>query len=189
MILTGCVSDRVANPALPDSLPSAPALEVLDIDQEFRSIASASCGKAYEIGVTEQIVGSTTRSVLVPETYLYNDFFAAVISDEGGQEPIWTPEDFVACLDFVNYSMAEEVGAEYEILVSGDAENGLFRTEQIFDEFGTLVMDYVVKDGVFVEVTVSSPDSSTQVLVVYGTPTETDIVYFREAIDLWLVEE
>jgi hypothetical protein len=141
---------------------------------------------ARETGVTERADGTTFRSVLVPDIYAYKDFFAAIISDTGGQEPIWTIEDFASCVDFINYAMAEEIGSEYEILLSGDLDAGLIRSEQVVADFGSVFMDYVVKDGLFAEVLVTSPDSTTKIYIEYGAPSEQDIQYFREAIDLWV---
>jgi hypothetical protein len=109
-----------------------------------------------------------------------------VISDTGGQEPIWTVEDFISCLDSVNFLMAEEVGAEYEISLSGNQSDGLIRSEYAVDDLVVVTRDYLVRNGVFVEVVVTSPDSSAKILIDYGTPAEQDIVFFREAIDLWL---
>ncbi len=184
---SGCTASTTPSSNLPVSSPSAPAELESDLRNEFRQIADASCQKARDIGVTERGAdGTTTRLVLVPETFLYKDFFAAVISDTGGQEPIWTVEDFISCLDSVNFLMAEEVGAEYEISVSGNQADGLIRSEYVVDDLLVVTRDYLVRNGVFVEVVVTSPDSSTKILIDYGTPAEQDIVYFREAIDLWL---
>ena len=186
LVTTGCTVNTQPSSNLPSPVPSPSTEQVEDIGDEFRVIADASCQMARETGVTERADGTNTRSVLVPDIYAYNDFFAAVISDTCGQEPIWTIEDFASCVDFINYVMAEEVGSEYEILVSGDLEAGLIRSEYVVDDFGSVFMDYVVKDGVFVEVLVTSPDSKTKIYIEYGTPSEQDIQYFRDAIDLWL---
>jgi hypothetical protein len=124
--------------------------------------------------------------VLLPVSYLYNDFFAAVVNDEGGVEPIWTPEDFVACLDYVSFAMAEESGSEYEISLTGDLDAGLIRSEQPVADSDPYIMDYVIKDGLIVEVTTTFGESITKVSIEYGIPSETDIESFREAIDLWL---
>ncbi len=184
---SGCTASTTPSSNLPSSSPSALAELDSDLRNEFRLIADASCQKARDIGVTERGAdGTTTRLVLVPDTLLYKDFFAAVISDTGGKEPIWTVEDFISCLDSVNFLMAEEVGAEYEISVSGNQADGLIRSEYVVDDVVVVTRDYLVRDGVFVEVVVTSPDSSAKILIDYGTPADPDIVYFREAIDLWL---
>jgi hypothetical protein len=185
-VTTGCAVNTQTSLNPPSPTPSASADEVKDIGDEFRAIADASCQLARETGVTERADGTTSRSVLVPDIYAYNDFFAAVVSDAGGQEPIWTVEDFASCVDFINYVMAEESGSEYEILLSGDLDSGLIRSEYVVDDSSSVLMDYVVKDGVFVEVLVTSPDSSTKIFIEYGAPSDQDIQYFREAIDLWL---
>lgn len=186
LVTTGCTVSTQPSSNLPSPDPSPSTEQVKDLGDEFRVIADASCQMARETGVTERADGTTTRSVLVPDIYAYKDFFAAVISDTGGQEPIWTIEDFASCVDFINYVMAEEIGSEYEILVSGDLEAGLIRSEYVVEDFGSVSMDYVVKDGLFVEVLVTSPDSTTKIYIEYGAPSEQDIQYFREAIDLWV---
>jgi hypothetical protein len=43
-----------------------------------------------------------------------------------------------------------------------------------------------VPDGVFVEVMITSPESTSNVYIEYGTPSEQDIESFREAIDIWI---
>lgn len=186
LLLAGCISDSAPASLEPSPLPDSPASENTDLAQGFRLIADTSCQMSYDIGVTEIVLGTTNRSVMVPEAYIYNDFFAAVISDEGGLEPIWSPDNFVSCFDYVNFVSAEEVGAEYEILLSGDLDSGLITSEYKLEESGSIIMNYVVKDGVFVRVTVTSPSSTTEYIIKYGLPSETDIAYFQEAIDSWL---
>jgi hypothetical protein len=85
--------------------------------------------------------------------------------------------------------MAEESNSEYEIVVSGDLAGGNLRSEYQVDDYGTIVTDYVVEDGFFVEVRTMSPETKTVTLVEYGTPSEADIESFREAIDLFLSGE
>ena len=186
VVTTGCAAIDSPSSILPSALPSPSAEQAADLVDEFRMIADASCEMAREIGVTERADGTNLRSVLVPESYSYNDFFAAVISDSGGQEPIWTIEDFISCVDYINFIMAEEGGSEYEISLSGNIADGLIRSEYEVDDYGTVVMDYVVRDGVFVEVMITSPESTSNVYIEYGTPSEQDIESFREAIDIWI---
>jgi hypothetical protein len=122
-------------------------------------------------------------------SYLYNDFFAAVVNDEGGVEPIWSTEIFSACADHINFLMAEESNSEYEIQVSGDLAGGKLRAEYQGGDYGTIVTDYVVVDGFFVEVTTNSAEAKQATVLEYGTPSEADIESFREAIDLFLSNE
>jgi hypothetical protein len=119
-------------------------------------------------------------------SYLYNDFFAAVVNDDGGVEPIWSTESFAVCIDYINFMMTEESGSEYELLVSGDIASGSLKSEYFVEDYGTIVTNYEVKEGVFQEVRTKSPDSESVTLVEYGTPSEQDIERFREAIDLFL---
>jgi hypothetical protein len=193
-ILAGCASGPTASegslsPISPSPSSSAGEQGSSELNVEFRKIAKVSCDKAYEEGVTERSDVSADRLVLLPVSYLYNDFFAAVVNDEGGVEPIWSTEIFSVCIDYINFLMAEESNSEYEITVSGDLAGGTLRTEYQVDDFGTIVSDYVIEDGLFVEVRTKSPETESVTLVEYGTPSEADIEAFREAIDLFLSGE
>jgi|688.fasta_scaffold187024_1 hypothetical protein len=188
MFFTACATVSAQNsstaPSKPESSDSAP--DTADLYVEFRKIAETSCERAYAEGVTERVVGSPDRLVLLPVSYLYNDFFAAVVNDDGGVEPIWSTESFAVCIDYINFMMTEESGSEYELLVSGDIASGSLKSEYFVEDYGTIVTNYEVKEGVFQEVRTKSPDSESVTLVEYGTPSEQDIERFREAIDLFL---
>jgi hypothetical protein len=186
LVITGCNSGTVPDSTLPSAQPDALVEAVGDLVDEFRMIADASCEMAREIGVTERAEGTTLRLVFVPEAYSYNDFFAAVVSDSGGQEPIWTTEDFMSCVDSINFILAEEGGSEYEISVSGNLADGLIRSVYEVEDYGQIVSDYVVRNGVFVEAVVASPESTSKIYIEYGTPSDDDIASFREAIDMWI---
>ena len=185
-LLGGCAS--VATPSDSSPLPSssADAIDASTLALEFQKIAASSCDRAYDEGVTERVDGIANRLVLLPVSYLYNDFFAAVVNDEGGVEPIWSTEIFSACADHINFLMAEESNSEYEIQVSGDLAGGTLRAEYQSADYGTIVTDYVVVDGFFVEVTTTSAEAKQATVLEYGTPSEADIESFREAIDLFL---
>jgi len=189
--LSGCAAGSLPETSSPSTSPSPSSSsdENADLSEEFRKIAKVSCDKAYEEGVTERVEGSADRLVLLPVSYLYNDFFAAVVNDDGGVEPIWSTELFSVCIDHINFLMAEDSNTEFEILVSGDLGNGNLRSEYEIADYGTIVSDYVVKDGVFVEVRTEYPESESVTLVEYGTPSEADIESFREAIDLFLASQ
>jgi hypothetical protein len=188
-LLGGCAS--VATPSDSSPLPSssADAIDASTLALEFQKIAASSCDRAYDEGVTERVDGIANRLVLLPVSYLYNDFFAAVVNDEGGVEPIWSTEIFSACADHINFLMAEESNSEYEIQVSGDLAGGKLRAEYQGGDYGTVVTDYVVVDGFFVEVTTNSAEAKQATVLEYGTPSEADIESFREAIDLFLSNE
>lgn len=188
-LLGGCAS--VATPSDSSPLPSssADAIDASTLALEFQKIAASSCDRAYDEGVTERVDGIANRLVLLPVSYLYNDFFAAVVNDEGGVEPIWSTEIFSACADHINFLMAEESNSEYEIQVSGDLAGGTLRAEYQGDDYGTIVTDYVVVDGFFVEVTTTSSEAKQATVLEYGTPSEADIESFRQAIDLFLSNE
>jgi len=87
------------SPGAPDSTPA-------ELDREFRVFADASCQRTNEIVVTETIIGSSARLVLVPESPACKGFTAAVVTNEGGETPIWSTKDFAVCVDSVNYSAA-----------------------------------------------------------------------------------
>lgn len=188
-LLGGCAS--VATPSDSSPLPSssADAIDASTLALEFQKIAASSCDRAYDEGVTERVDGIANRLVLLPVSYLYNDFFAAVVNDEGGVEPIWSTEIFSACADHINFLMAEESNSEYEIQVSGDLAGGKLRAEYQGGDYGTIVTDYVVVDGFFVEVTTNSAEAKQATVLEYGTPSEADIESFREAIDRFLSNE
>ena len=188
MFFTACATVSAPNSSTPSSKPesSDSAPDAADLYVEFRNIAETSCERAYAEGVTERVVGSQDRLVLLPVSYLYNDFFAAVVNDDGGVEPIWSTESFAVCVDYINFMMTEESGSEYELLVSGDIASGSLKSEYFVEDYGTIITNYEVKEGVFQEVRTKSPDSESVTLVEYGTPSEQDIERFREAIDLFL---
>jgi hypothetical protein len=188
LFFTACATGSAPNSITPSSKPesSDSAPDTAGLYLEFRKIAEASCEKAYAEGVTERVVGSQDRLVLLPVSYLYNDFFAAVVNDDGGVEPIWSTESFAVCIDYINFMMMEESGSDYELLVSGDIASGSLKSEYFIEDYGTIVTYYKVKEGVFEEVRTKSPDSESVTLVEYGTPSEQDIEHFREAIDLFL---
>jgi hypothetical protein len=188
-LLTGCASVAIPGDSSPKPSLSADEIGSSTLSLEFQKIAKASCDRAYDEGVTERVDGIADRLVLLPVSYLYNDFFAAVVNDEGGVEPIWSTEIFSVCIDHINFLMAEESNSEYEIVVSGDLAGGNLRSEYEVDDYGTIVTEYVVEDGFFVEVRTQSPETKSVTAVEYGTPSEEDIQSFREAIDLFLIGE
>ena len=146
-LLAGCSSDAMPSDSSPKPSLSADEIDASTLSLEFQKIAEASCDRAYAEGVTERVDGIADRLVLLPVSYLYNDFFAAVVNDEGGVEPIWSTEIFSVCNDHINFLMAEESNSEYEIMVSGDPAGGNLRSEYQVDDYGTIVTDYVVEDG------------------------------------------
>jgi hypothetical protein len=188
-LLAGCASVAVPSDSSPLPSLSAEAIDTSTLALEFQKIAESSCNRAYDEGVTERVDGIANRLVLLPVRYLYNDFFAAVVNDDGGVEPIWSTEVFSACVDHINFLMAEESKSEYEIQVSGDLSSGALRVEYQVDDYGTVVTDYFVDDGFFVEVRTKSPETKPTTVLEYGTPSEADIESFREAIDLFLSSE
>jgi hypothetical protein len=191
LFLAGCVTGSLPDASAPSTSPSSGSSTEGDtnLSEDLRKIAKTSCDKAYEEGVTERVEGSEDRLVLLPVSYLYNDFFAAVVNDDGGVEPIWSTEVFSVCIDHINFLMAEESDAEYELLVSGDLASGNLKSEYQVADYGTVVTDYIIQDNVFVEVRTKTPDTESVTVVEYGIPSEADIESFREAIDLFLASQ
>ena len=190
-LLVGCAPESsvvVTTPSPTSDSPQTPAAEV-DLDAEFRTIVDASCDRAYEVGVTESVVGTDTRLVLVPAASAYNDFTAAVVSSDAGVSPIWSTEEFGVCIDSINFSMSEESGSEYAITVSGDLDAGQLRSEYTVDDYGTFVTDYVVTDGLITELTSATPGGTTVKTIRYGMPSDADVRRFQEAIDAFLAEQ
>ena len=191
LLLAGCASEPSVvdtTPSPTSDSPQTPAAEV-DIDAEFRTIVDASCDRAYEVGVTETLVGKDSRLVLVPQSEAYNDFTAAVVNDAGGITPIWSTEEFAVCIDSINFSMSEEGGSEYAITVSGDFAAGQLRSEYTVEDYGVFVTDYVIVDGLITEVTTTTPESTSAKTVRYGMPSDADVRHFQEAIDAFLADQ
>ncbi len=191
LLLVGCAPESsvvVTTPSPTSDSSQKPAAEV-DFDAEFRTIVDASCDKAYEIGVTETLVGKDSRLVLVPQSEAYNDFTAAVVNDAGGITPIWSTEEFAVCIDSINFSMSEDGGSTYAIAVSGDLAAGTLRSEYSVEDYGTFITDYVIVDGLITEVTSQTPGATTVKTIRYGMPSDVDIEHFRKAIDLFMASE
>lgn len=191
LVLTGCSAASppgTASPTAETESSATPEIEV-DLDAAFRTIVDASCARAYEVGVTESVVGSDTRLVLVPVANAYNDFTAAVVNNDGGISPIWSTEEFAVCIDSINFSMSEDGGSAYAIAVSGDLAMGRLRSEYTVEEYGIFVTDYVVVDGLITSVTSQTPDQTSQKEIRYGMPSEADVLHFREAIDSFLADQ
>lgn len=191
LFLAGCVNGPLPDASSPSNSPSSGSSteEDTNLSEDLRKIAKTSCDKAYEEGVTERVEGSEDRLVLLPVSYLYNDFFAAVVNDDGGVEPIWSTEVFSVCIDHINFLMAEEPDSAYEILVSGDLASGKLKSEYQIADYGTVVTDYIIQDNAFVEVRTKTPDAESVTAVEYGIPSEADIESFRQAIDLFLASQ
>jgi hypothetical protein len=191
LLVAGCTTDPTPSPDAPTSTPKAsetPGVPV-DLATEFRSIVDASCDRAYELGITESVEGSDTRLVLVPQAQAYNDFTAAAVNNDIGLTPIWSTEDFAVCIESINYSMSEDGGSVYGNVVTGDLASGKLRSEYVVEDYGVFVSDYVVVDGFIVEVTSTTPDSTTSTAVRYGMPSDGDLEHFRDAIDSFLASE
>ena len=191
LLLGGCTVAAPQATVPPTTTPTSsesPDVAV-DLDKEFRTIVDASCDRAYEIGVTESVVGSDTRLILVPVANAYNDFTAAVVNDDAGLSPIWSTEEFAVCIDSINFSMSEEGGSEYAITVSGDFAAGQLRSEYIVDDYGTFITDYVVVDGLITEVTSTAPESTSAKTIRYGMPSDADVRHFQEAIDAFVADQ
>ena len=191
LLLGGCTAaepQATVPPATTPTSSESPYVAV-DLDKEFRTIVDSSCDRAYEMGVTESVVGSDTRLVLVPVANAHNDFTAAVVNNDAGLTPIWSTEEFAVCIDSINFSMSEEGGSEYAITVSGDLAAGQLRSEYTVEDYGVFVTDYVIVDGLITEVTTTTPESTSAKTVRYGMPSDADVRHFREAIDAFLADQ
>ena len=191
LLLGGCTTAEPQATIPPVTTPTSSASQdvAVNLDKEFRTIVDASCDRAYEVGVTESVVGSDTRLVLVPVANAYNEFTAAVVNNDAGLTPIWSTEEFAVCIDSINFSMSEEGGSEYAIAVSGDFAAGQLRSEYIVDDYGTFITDYVVVDGLITEVTSTTPESTSAKTIRYGMPSDADVRHFQEAIDAFLADQ
>ena len=191
LLLGGCTTAEPQATVPPTTTPTSSESPdaAVDLDKEFRTIVDSSCDRAYEIGVTESVVGSDTRLVLVPVANAYNDFTAAVVNNDAGLTPIWSTEEFAVCIDSINFSMSEEGGSEYAIAVSGDFAAGQLRSEYTVEDYGVFVTDYVIVDGLITEVTTTTPESTSAKTVRYGMPSDADVRHFQEAIDAFLADQ
>lgn len=190
-LVAGCAPEaaNVVTTPSPTADATTPVVVDVDLDAQFRTIVDASCDMAYEVGVTETLVGKDSRLVLVPQSEAYNDFTAAVVNDSGGITPIWSTEEFAVCIDSINFSMSEDGGSTYAIAVSGDLAAGTLRSEYSVEDYGTFITDYVIVDGLITEVTSQTPGATTVKTIRYGMPSDVDIEHFREAIDAFMASE
>ncbi len=191
LLLAGCTSVPPQAGVSPIATPvssATPGVEV-DLDAAFRELVDASCNKAYEVGVTEEVVETDSRLILVPLVAAYNDFTAAVVSNDGGISPIVSTEDFAVCIDSINFSMAEEGGSTYAITVTGDLASGRLQSTYAVEDYGVFVTDYVIADGLISEVTSTTPEYTVTKQIRYGMPSAVDILHFHEAIDTFLADQ
>lgn len=191
LMLAGCATGSSPEASAPETtpMPSTTGGVTTDLSEELRKFAQASCDRALQEGVTERVDDSGDRLVLVPASFIYNDFSAAVVNDDGGVEPVWSTEVFWSCYEHINFSLSEDAGSVYEIHVSGDLASGTLMSERVFADYGTVVSEYVIKGGVFVEVKTSHPDGESVTVIEYGVPSEQDRDSFRQAIDTFLSSE
>ena len=191
LLLAGCTSGPPQGDVSPVATPvssATPGVEV-DLDAAFRELVDASCNKAYEVGVTEEVVETDSRLILVPLVAAYKDFTAAVVSNDGGISPIWSTEDFAVCIDSINFSMAEEGGSTYAITVTGDLASGRLQSTYSVEGYGVFVTDYVINDGLITQVLSTTPEYTLTKEIRYGMPYDGDILHFHEAIDTFLADQ
>ena len=191
LFLAGCSSAPPQVEVSPIATPvstATPDVDV-DLDAEFRKIVDASCDKAYAVGVTEEVVETDSRLILVPLANAYKDFTAAVVTNDGGISPIWSTEDFAVCIDSINFSMAEDGGSTYAITVTGDLDGGRLQSTYSVEDYGVFVTDYVINDGLIAQVLSTTPEYTLTKEIRYGMPSDTDILHFHEAIDDFLADQ
>lgn len=158
-----------------------------DVAGTFRTIADASCEKAYADGVTESATDGSGRLILVPKDQGYQDFSAASISDSGVGELIWSTEVFYACNASIGFSFSDESGSNYGTIEFNETDGSY--TVTVGEAGSEFVANYTVIDGL-IRTGSSTRDGEAVVLdVEYGMPSEADIQILRDTVDAFLAED
>lgn len=158
-----------------------------EAEDQFKTIARASCEAALEQGTLEKSVdpGGFTL-VMVPKADAYKDFSAAYFQPDDTYELIWETDAFSACGASITYDLAEEAGQESDLEVLFNAELQQFETFQDFGEFGVSRLGYHVVDGKISSVQDLETEDSDKRTVSYGNLTEAEINILTTAVDRFL---
>lgn len=190
--VAGCATSIVTT-----SLPTEPAATVSptatadavpdDVEGSFRTIADASCEKAYADGVTESANDGSGRLILVPKDQGYQDFSAVSIGESGTGELIWSTEVFYACNASIGFSFADESNSDYGV-IEFDESDGSY-TVTVGEGGDAFVATYTVSDGLIRTGSSMSAGDKAVLDVKYGMPSESDIQILRETVDAFLAED
>lgn len=190
--LAGCASAPVptASPTIgsPDPRPTVSDVPA-DPSAAFREIADASCDRANAEGVVETTADGAASNILVPKANAYQDFNAVAVSEDDGWSLIWSTEEFTVCNASVGYSMSEESGGDYALVVTFNQSDGTFSTVYDGGEGYVFESSYAVDGGVFTQATLGPADNPLVMNITYGMPTDEQIAVLHSAVDAFLAEE
>jgi len=173
----------------PDTATASPTAAPADVAAAFRKIADASCDRANAEGIVELATDGSQKSILIPKSMAYQDFNAAFYSDDEGASLIWSTENFGACIDSINFSLADEGGTTYKLDVTFNSADGTFTTS--VDQGRNqkpFLSTYTVENGVLVSRHIDADWGQMDVDFVYGMPSDEDIAILHDAVDAFLAE-
>lgn len=172
-----------------ETATSSPTAAPADVAAAFREIADASCDRANAEGIVEGASDGSQKSILIPKSMAYHDFSAVYYSADEGATLIWSTENFAACIDSINFSLADEGGTNYKLEVTFDPADETFTTS--VDQGRNqkpFLSTYTVENGVFVAQHIDADWGQMDVNFVYGMPSDEDIAILHEAVDAFLAE-
>jgi hypothetical protein len=173
----------------PDTATASPTAAPADVAAAFRKIADASCDRANAEGIVELAADGSQKSILIPKSMAYQDFNAAFYSEDEGASLIWSTENFGACIDSINFSLADEGGTTYKLDVTFNSADGTFTTS--VDQGRNqkpFLSTYTVENGVLVSRHIDADWGQMDVDFVYGMPSDEDIAILHDAVDAFLAE-
>ena len=173
----------------PDTATASPTPTPVDVVAAFREIADASCDRANAEGIVERTADGSQKSILIPKSTAYQDFNAAFYSKDEGASLIWSTENFGACIDSINFSLADEGGTTYKLDVTFNSADGTFTTS--VDQGRNqkpFLSTYTVGNGVLVSRHIDADWGQMDVDFVYGMPSDEDIAILHDAVDAFLAK-
>ena len=190
--LGGCANSTEAAPTPTEPAVTATPTQTAnaipdDVVRSFRTIADASCEKAYAEGVTEFAADDSGRLILVPKDQGYQDFSAVSISDSGVGELIWSTEVFYACNASIGFSFADDSLSEYGVIEFNQSDGSY--TVTVGEGESEFVATYAVSDGLIRSGSSTSDGEAVVLDVEYGMPSDADIQILRDTVDVFLAEE
>ena len=137
----------------------------------------------------EGATDGSQKSILIPKSMAYQDFSAVYYSADEGATLIWSTENFAACIDSINFALADEGSTTYKIDVTFDSAGGTFTTSvNQGRNQKPYLSTYTVENGVFVAQHIDADWGQMDVGFVYGMPSEEDIAILHDAVDAFLAE-
>ena len=187
LALTGC------SPQIPKSIPKQTASYFAtqspkEAQDNFNSIAHASCLKAQEEGVVESSAGKDAyQMVMTAKSQNYKDYSAAYFDLKDKYELIWEADAFYSCSAWFAISMAQEANQESPIKVSFDSKTGHYLTTQDLGDFGISRMDYEIADG-RISVAIDIDTKATRT-IKYGALNDAELNVLKTAVEQFLAKQ